>query len=133
MLTIQTGLSRSKREATLINSIKNLSETYIGRIFLLVPEPVSYTHLELVKTYYPDKTTQEQRLIGSATPFIIWTNYDSPSEEDIVVSPSILGAMVAQQAGFDLPALPNLIMYRIYPKISVAHEAGVEMCIRDRI
>ena len=80
---------------------------------------------ELVKTYYPDKTTQEQRLIGSATPFIIWTNYDSPSEEDIVVSPSILGAMVAQQAGFDLPALPNLIMSRIYPKISVAHEAGV--------
>ena len=80
---------------------------------------------ELVKTYYPDKTTQEQRLIGSVTPFIIWTNYDSPSEEDIVVSPSILGSMVAQQAGFDLPALPNLIMSRIYPKISVAHEAGI--------
>ena len=33
--------------------------------------------------------------------------------------------MVAQQAGFNMPALPNLIMSRIYPKISVAHEAGV--------
>ena len=44
MLTIQTGLNRSKREATLINSIKNLSETYIGRIFLLVPEQSTFLY-----------------------------------------------------------------------------------------
>ena len=44
MLTIQAGLNRSKREATLINSIKNLSETYIGRIFLLVPEQSTFLY-----------------------------------------------------------------------------------------
>ena len=48
MLTIQTGLNRSKREATLVNSIKNLSVSYAGRIFLLVPEQSTFLYTRSV-------------------------------------------------------------------------------------
>lgn len=48
MLTIQTGLNRSKRESTLVNSIKNLSVSYAGRIFLLVPEQSTFLYTRSV-------------------------------------------------------------------------------------
>jgi len=48
MLSIQTGLNRAKREATLINAIINLSESYAGRIFLLVPEQSTFLYARSV-------------------------------------------------------------------------------------
>ena len=48
MLTIQTGLTRDKRETTLVNSIKKLSASYAGRIFLLVPEQSTFLYTRSV-------------------------------------------------------------------------------------
>lgn len=80
---------------------------------------------ELANIYYPDKSEQERQLMGSATPFFIWTNYDSTTQSDLVLSPSILGALTAQKAGFTLPALPNYLLSDVYPEILVAHQKGI--------
>ena len=48
MLTIQTGLTRDKRETTLVNSVKKLSASYAGRIFLLVPEQSTFLYTRSV-------------------------------------------------------------------------------------
>ncbi len=55
------------------------------------------------------------------TPFVIWTNYDTASEEDLDISMNYLGAMVLEQAGIRSEPLFNYLntLRRQWPIITV--------------
>ncbi len=47
-----------------------------------------------------DERTIEELMQQYAVPFFIWTNYDIEEEQDLIISPSFLGVMASQMAGY---------------------------------
>lgn len=69
------------------------------------------------------RTTQEV-LQQYAVPFFIWTNYDSPEREDIVLSPNFLGALTAQVAGLPTTGYMSFLQ-ELYQQLPVITPVGL--------
>lgn len=53
-----------------------------------------------------------------AVPFFIWTNYDIPEAQDVMVSPNYLGALTAKLSGYELTPYQKFLC-RTYEEIPV--------------
>lgn len=64
--------------------------------------------------------TTEEVLQQYAVPFFIWTNYDSPEREDVVLSPNFLGMLTAQMAGLPTTGYMSFLdaLYQQLPVIT---------------
>ena len=74
---------------------------------------------ELIGKSLSDRTTEEV-MTQYAVPFLIWTNYDTPEVEDLVISPNFLGALTAQIAGLPMTNYMNFLMelHEVLPAIT---------------
>lgn len=68
----------------------------------------------------PDTLTAEENLLNYKVPYVIWSNFDSHSDQDRESSPNYLGIDVLNQCGLPLPPYQSYLagLRREYPVIS---------------
>lgn len=71
-----------------------------------------------------DQRTTEEVLKQYATPFFLWTNYDIPEREDVVLSPNYLGVLTAKAAGLPLTGFMGFLS-RLYEELPVITPVGL--------
>ena len=71
-----------------------------------------------------DQRTTEEVLKQYATPFFLWTNYDIPEREDVVLSPNYLGVLTAKAAGLPLTGFMSFLS-RLYEELPVITPVGL--------
>ena len=71
-----------------------------------------------------DQRTTEEVLKQYATPFFLWTNYDIPEREDVVLSPNYLGVLTAKAAGLPLTGFMSFLS-QLYEELPVITPVGL--------
>ena len=64
--------------------------------------PLKNAFYEMLYGKKLSERTTEEVMKQYATPFFLWTNYDIPEQEYVVISPNFLGVLTAQMAGLAL-------------------------------
>lgn len=70
-----------------------------------------------------ERTTQEV-LQQYAVPFFIWTNYDIPEQENVILSPNYLGVLTAKAAGLPLTGFMEFLD-QLYERLPVITPVGI--------
>jgi len=68
--------------------------------------------------------TTEEVLQQYATPFFIWTNYDSEEADGVILSPNYLGMLTAQTAGLPMTGYMNFLA-QLYQELPVITPVGM--------
>jgi len=68
--------------------------------------------------------TTEEILQQYATPFFIWTNYDSEEADGVILSPNYLGMLTAQTAGLPMTGYMNFLA-QLYQELPVITPVGM--------
>lgn len=108
------------------NLISHYSNTDVPTMIIFFGDhqpPLTNSFYEKITNVSMNNRTTEEVLKQYTTPFFIWTNYDIPEQEDIILSPWGLGVLAMKTAGIELTGYQEFL-YSLMEELPVITPAG---------